>query len=487
MIAAPKSGSGKTLITCALLGALKKRQINIASCKCGPDYIDPMFHRTVLGIASENLDTFFTGEDETRRLFAGFSAPYDMILTEGVMGLYDGLGGVRKEGSSYHLAEVTDTPIILVVDVHGMGYSMIPFISGFLEYDRKHLIKGLILNRISRGFFETICPFIKEELSIEVLGYFENKEEFKIDSRHLGLRLPNEIEDIRDILDKSADYIERTVDIDRLIELAGGAGELDGKKINSDIDKKYKITNKKNIINKEFENIKFNEEEIYKSLKEKEDENINIPHELTLAVARDEAFCFYYEANLRMFEERGVKIKYFSPLHDKELPQNIDGILLGGGYPEIYADELSKNSSMLDSIKKAISEGLPSLAECGGFMYLHRELKDDKGKTYSLVGVIDAEVYYIGKSVRFGYIELKDKDSKFISENEKIKGHEFHYYDSTDNGTDVLASKPVSNKSWDCCYVGENHWWGFPHLYYPSCPSFVDGFIRSMNDRSIEV
>ena len=465
MIAAPKSGSGKTLITCALLGALKKRQINIASCKCGPDYIDPMFHRTVLGITSENLDTFFTGEDETRRIFAEFSVPYDMVLMEGVMGLYDGLGGVRKEGSSYHLAEVTDTPIILVVDVHGMGYSMIPFISGFLEYDKKHLIKGIILNRISKGFYETICPMIKKELSIEVLGYFENKTEFQIDSRHLGLRLPNEIEDIKGILDKSTDYIEDTVDVDRLIELAGRAEETDTKELNSDSDKK-------NIIKNEFE----------KSLFENEYKNSDTCKKLTLAVARDEAFCFYYEANLRMFEERRVTIKFFSPIHDKELPQDIDGILLGGGYPETYAKELSHNKSMLVSVKKAIAEGIPSLAECGGFMYLHKELKDDKGSTYSMVGVIDEEVYYTGKSVRFGYVELKDKDNKFISEDKKIKGHEFHYYDSTDNGADVCALKPVTEKSWDCCYVGENHWWGFPHIYYPSCPFFVDEFIKKMYD-----
>ena len=464
MIAAPKSGSGKTLITCALLGALKKRQINIASCKCGPDYIDPMFHRTVLGIPSENLDTFFTEEDETRRLFAEFSAPYDMVLMEGVMGLYDGLGGIRKEGSSYHLAEVTDTPIILVVDVHGMGYSMIPVISGLLKYDRKHLIKGIILNRISKNFYETISPIIKEEISIEVLGYFENKEELKIDSRHLGLKLPNEIEDIKALLDKGVDYIEKTVNIDRLIELADGEDEL---------------KTDRNCGN----NLTETEGAHHKSLTEKD---YNINQKLTLAVARDEAFCFYYEANLRMFEEKGVTIKYFSPIHDKELPQDVDGILLGGGYPETYAKELSQNKSMLVSVKKAIAEGLPSLAECGGFMYLHKELKDDMGSNYSMVGVIDEEVYYTGKSVRFGYIELKDKSSKFLSNEYIIKGHEFHYYDSTDNGADVCAVKPTSEKSWDCCYVSDNHWWGFPHLYYPSCPSFVDEFIKRMEERKIK-
>lgn len=458
MIAAPKSNSGKTLVTCALLGALKKRQINIAACKCGPDYIDPMFHRTVLGIASENLDTFFTGEDETKRLFADFAKPYDMVLMEGVMGLYDGLGGIRREGSSYHLAEVTDTPIVLVVDVHGMGYSMIPFILGFLDYDTKHLIKGVILNRISKGFYETICPMIKKELSIEVYGYLEDKSRLKIDSRHLGLKLPNEIEDIRDILDKSTKYIEETVDVERLIELAGKVKKIDTKKKVSVSDETNRVIIDTHIIDN--------------------------PKNLTLAVARDEAFCFYYDANIRMFKERGVKIRYFSPLHDDKLPEDIDGLLFGGGYPELYADKLSDNKSMLASVKKTISSGAPSLAECGGFIYLHKELEDDKKNTYPLVGMIDEKVNYKGRSVRFGYVELSDKGSRFLSEKYKIKGHEFHYYDSSNNGSDVCAVKPVTEKSWSCCYVSDNHWWGFPHLYYPSCPAFVDEFIKKMEQKS---
>ena len=158
MIAAPKSGSGKTLITCALLGALKKSGYDVASVKCGPDYIDPMFHRTVLKIPSENLDTYFSGEEGTRRLFATAANGHEIIVMEGVMGLFDGLGGTREEGSAYHLANVTKTPIILCVDVHGMGKSMLPLIKGFLDYDKEKLIKGVLLNRISAGFYETIKP-----------------------------------------------------------------------------------------------------------------------------------------------------------------------------------------------------------------------------------------------------------------------------------------------------------------------------------------
>lgn len=462
MIAAPKSGSGKTLITCSLLGALKKKNIDVVSCKCGPDYIDPMFHRTVIGIPSENLDTYFTGEEKTREIFDSFSNGHDMAVMEGVMGLYDGVGGISEIGSSYHLASVTDTPIVLVVDAHGMGRSIIPLIIGLLSYDKNKLIKGIILNRISKSFYETICGLIKESLAedgydVKLLGYFEKKDELTVSSRHLGLKLPSEIDDIKDKLELGADYISKTVDIDEIIKIAGG-----------DI---INIRTSNNISNSSNKNSC--------SYKKELPDNYN----LTLAVARDEAFCFYYDTNIRMFEKRGVKIKYFSPLHDERLPEDIDGLLLGGGYPELYAKGLSNNKTMLASIKNAISDGLPSLAECGGFMYLHRELEDDKGNTYALTGVIDAKVSYTGKLVRFGYVELSDKESRFLSDDYIIKGHEFHYYDSTDNGTDVRAVKPITDKTWDCCYVSDNHWWGFSHLYYPSCPSFVDAFIKKMAER----
>lgn len=476
MIAAPKSGSGKTSITCSLLSALKKKNIDVVSCKCGPDYIDPMFHRSVIGISSENLDTYFTGEVKAKEIFDSFSKGHDMAVMEGVMGLYDGVGGISEIGSSYHLAKVTDTPVVMVVDAHGMGRSIIPLIEGLISYDKNKLIKGIILNRISKSFYETICELIKESLAedgydVKLLGYFEKKDELTISSRHLGLKLPSEIDDIKDKLNKGADYISKTVDIDELIKIAG----WDNNNLNNKVNK-YNIAahSDKN------ELLDFG---IFKSESDYNIEDLNKKYNLTLAVARDEAFCFYYEANLRMFLERGVKIKYFSPLHDEKLPEDVDGLLLGGGYPELYADELSNNKSMLVSVKKAISKGLPSLAECGGFMYLHKELEDDKGKTYSFVGVIDAKVGYTGKLVRFGYVELSDNAGIFLKNDYRIKGHEFHYYDSTDNGTDVKAVKPVTERTWNCCYVSDNHWWGFPHLYYPSCPFFVDEFIKRMDER----
>ena len=470
MIAAPKSGSGKTLITCSLLWALKKMNMDVCAFKCGPDYIDPMFHREVIGIPSENLDTFFTGESKTRDIFEGFSSDHDIAVIEGVMGLFDGVGGISEIASSYHLAYVTDTPVILLVDAHGMGRSIIPLIEGMLSYDRKKLIKGIILNRISKSFYEVISKALIETLTenehdVKLLGYFEKRDELSVSGRHLGLKLPAEIEDIKDKLETGADYIKKTVDIKELISIAGSFVDNENYKKSDNYRTDLPDPDNSKAKKKEFTG--------------KDICNFGI----TLAVARDEAFCFYYDANIRMFKERGVSIKYFSPLHDKKLPRDADGILLGGGYPELYAKELSNNKTMLSSIKNAIKEGVPSLAECGGFMYLHRELEDDNGRTYALANVIDEKVTYTGKPVRFGYVELSDKENRFLSDGYKIKGHEFHYYDSTGNGTDVCAVKPLTGRSWDCCYVGENHWWGFPHLYYPSCPDFVDEFIKMMTKR----
>ena len=229
MLAAPKSGSGKTTITCALLQTLKDMGENVVSYKCGPDYIDPMFHRKVIDIPSKNLDTFFTDEETTIDLLISGRNENDFAVMEGVMGLFDGLGGTREEGSSYHLAKVTNTPIILVVDAKGMGRSVIPLISGFLSYDREHLIKGVILNRMSKSYYDIIKPLIEAELKITVAGYFPDYKKLGIhsfESRHLGLVMPDEIAGIKDQLKAAAEEFQKTVSIDAIIDIAKGAEAL---------------------------------------------------------------------------------------------------------------------------------------------------------------------------------------------------------------------------------------------------------------------
>lgn len=462
MIAAPKSGSGKTMITCALLQLLKDSGKNVSSYKCGPDYIDPMFHKKVLGVPSKNLDTFFTDEKTTVQLFLDERADGDFAVLEGVMGLYDGLGGIYEQGSSYHLAKVTQTPIILVVDAKGMGKSVLALIAGFLQYDTQHLIKGVLLNRMSKGYYDIIKPLIEKELSVKVVGYFPEQKDIGLSSRHLGLVMPDELSDIKKQLNETADRLKKTIDMDLFMEIAAEADEI-GDSENSD------VYNEKNIGNCDQNEFSQN----------KAINTVNI------AVAMDEAFCFYYEDNLRLLEKCGAKLQYFSPLRDTRLPKDCDAMLLGGGYPELYAKELSENVSMLADIKKAFKDGMPTVAECGGFMYLHtyihnicEEGADAQNYVFGMTGALDSECHFKGKLVRFGYIELAEKHSNFLPPNEKIKAHEFHYYDSADNGADCIATKPATGRSYDCVISHDNYWLGFPHLYYPSNPHFAESLVR---------
>ena len=408
MIAAAKSGSGKTTVTCALLQLLKNMGHHVVSYKCGPDYIDPMFHQKAIDIPSKNLDTFFTGEEETRKLFLMDRGEEDFAVLEGVMGLFDGLGGIREEGSSYHLAKVTKTPILLVVDAKGMGRSVIPLIAGFLNYDKEHLIKGVILNRMSKSYYEILKPLIEEELPITVVGYFPEQKQFRIESRHLGLMLPQELVDVKKRLQEAAGELQKTVSVEHILKIAGEASELEACGLIS-LESKNSVS--------------------------------ECP---IIAVARDEAFCFYYEDNLRLLQEYGAKLKFFSPIHDEGLPEGSCGILLGGGYPELHGAELSSNRNMLSSIKEAMESGIPVVAECGGFMYLHNKIIDKENQSYPMVGAINAECHYTGKLVRFGYIELQEKDANFLPEGEIIRGHEFHYFDSQQNGENCVATKPVT-------------------------------------------
>lgn len=449
LIGATGSGSGKTTITCALLEILKRQGKKVQAFKCGPDYIDPMFHRTVLGIPSKNLDTFFTGEKMTAELFKESVGNADISVMEGVMGLYDGLGGIRKEGSAYDLATVTDTPVILIVDAHGMGRSILPLIAGFLSYDTNHLIRGIILNRTSGAFFETIRPEIERSFPIAVLGYFPNQKDILLESRHLGLKRPEEVEKMAEMLAKTADMLEKTVDIDRLFTIAEGASEL------SD--------------DNTLENGSSGDQKV--ALRETEKKPM-------IAVSRDEAFCFYYEDNLKALQGAGAEIVFFSPLHDNGVPKEADGLLLLGGYPELYAKELSENKPMLADIRKKAKSAMPIVAECGGFMYLHRTMEDMEHRIYEMVGVVPGECFYTGKLVRFGYIELEEKKANFLPKKVNIKGHEFHYFDSTANGDECVALKPVSGKKYDCIFDKKSCFVGFPHLYYPSAPQFAENFVK---------
>lgn len=440
MIAATGSGCGKTTITCALLENLRSRGIKAGSFKCGPDYIDPIFHKEIIGIPSKNLDLFFSGDREVEEIFL-MDNDSEVSIVEGVMGLYDGINVKSDEGSSYHLANSLDIPIILIVNAHGMGRSIISVIKGFLADDSKGRIKGVILNQISENFYNSIRDLIEKETGIKTFGYFPKDKGLSVESRYLGLVLPTEIDDIKARLKKASDQVDKSIDIEGILE-------------NTKVSKEG-ISSKK----------------IYKE-------------KVRIAVARDKAFCFYYEDNFRVLREEGAKLIFFSPLEDERLPENIDGIVIGGGYPEKYLDKLSDNKNLMKEIKEAISSGMPSLAECGGFMYLHRFIYDENEVPYEMCNVIDGECRKTERLVRFGYVNITGNDGGLLNKN-LIKGHEFHYYDSSNNGSDCLSTKPITGKAWESSHMDNKHLWGFAHLYYPSNRDFVKNFVSAAYEYSI--
>ena len=433
LIAGTNSGCGKTTLTLAILSALKKRGVDLSGFKCGPDYIDPMFHRKVLGIPSYNVDPFFCSDEMLCNLLAGKGREISVI--EGVMGYYDGVG-INADYSSYSVARATKTPVILIVNIKGMYASARPIISGFKSFREDSCVQGVIFNSCSAMMYGEYAKMAEAE-GVKPLGFFPVTKEVEIGSRHLGLVTADEILDMQHRIDILADVAEKSLDLDGIIALADSAPEL---------------TNTR------------------KSLKPVAD--------VKLGVARDEAFCFIYEENLELLSELGCELVNFSPVHDKALPEGINALYLPGGYPELYEKELSANKEMLESVKKAICGGMPTVAECGGFLYLH-ELLDG----VPMASVFAASADKKDRLQRFGYVSLTaKKDNMLCKEGETIKAHEFHYYDSTDNGADFEANKPLSKRHWECVHTSESLYAGFPHLYFPSNIAFAENFVKKASE-----
>ena len=453
LVAAPGSGSGKTLLTTGLLTLFQNRGIRCRSFKCGPDYIDPMFHKYVLGIDSCNLDSFFLPQEELRALFQKRAADAELSILEGVMGYYDGIGGNSTAASTYEVAKITDTPVILVLDGKGSSLSLAAQVKGFLDYRKDSHICGVILNKTNKMVGERLRPEI-EKLGVRYLGAVPVCETMDIKSRHLGLTMPQEQSELRGHLNAFAKQLEEYLDVDGILELAGCSGE------------KLPEAGKTEQSNQ----TDLNQEET------KQDEIRPIdsesePPTRRMAVAMDKAFCFYYQENLDFLRQHGWELIPFSPLHDAALPEQVHAILLGGGYPELYAKELSANEPMLASIRNAHAEGIKILAECGGFLYLQEHLEDETGTSWPVAGLIHADGFRTEKLGRFGYISLMQNGAV------RIKGHEFHYWDSTAPGSAFRAEKPQSNRGWDCMYWTDSLLAGFPHLYYLSGPDLILSFL----------
>lgn len=436
VLAGTNSGCGKTTVACAILQVLVNRELNVGAFKCGPDYIDPMFHSRIIGAECTNLDLFFFDENTLKYLLAKNGAGRDISVIEGVMGFYDGMGLTTTAASTYEVSLFTESPTVLVVAAKGTSLSVMAVIQGFLDFCPNNLIKGVILNQCTASTYSVLAKEIEARFAgrVQLLGFLPTMRECSLESRHLGLITAAEVQGLHEKLNMLASQAERTIDIDGLLALAASAAPVYCEEVN---------------LPKQRETVR-------------------------IAVARDNAFCFYYEDSLDALREMGVELVPFSPLSNSELPQDIQGMYLGGGYPELYAQRLSENAPMRASVKAALERGVPCIAECGGFMYLTESIA-----SYPMVGFIPGKSFDTGKLTRFGYISLKaGHDTLLCTAGGEIRGHEFHHWDSENTGGSFTAVK-ASGKSWKCVHATETLYAGYPHFHFYSNPDFAVSFYNA--------
>ena len=450
-IVGTNSGCGKTTMVLALESAFIKRGLPVTAFKCGPDYIDGAFHRMVQHIDCYNLDSIFLEKEDLKEHFVKH-ANNKFSIIEGVMGMFDGVGAEGK-GSSFEIAQTLSTPTVLVVNARGMSSSVRALIRGFKDYSNNTL-SGVIFTNISAMIYPIMKEYCKSE-GIKCYGFLPRDEKIVLESRHLGLIGSGEIENLNDKIEYLSTLAEKYIELDDLMELANSAPPIELIK-NAEIKKEIK-------------------KEIQSALK-------RVPSNLRIAIARDDAVCFTYQENLELMEDMGLELVFFSPLHDRCLPDNISALYLPGGYPELHLEELSSNKKLLKEIRERIEGGLPTLAECGGFLYMHSSVDN-----IELVSLFDGSCTKENRLHHFGYGLLESKEDNLLFEKgESTLVHEFHYYSSTDEGTGCVETKLSSGKKHSCAITSPTMFAGFPHFYFPSNPKLLERFITKMKEYNKE-
>ena len=460
MIAGIRSGCGKTTICCGILKALVNRNLNVTSFKCGPDYIDPMFHSHIIGTKARNLDGFLLEKDMLQQLFLKHAKDCDVAVIEGAMGYYDGVA-MTDQASSHEIAAITGTPVILVVSGKGMSRSMLAMLSGYFGFEEHSMIQGVIFNHVPESMMPELTAFC-EQKGVKVLGNFPDIPEASIESRHLGLVTADEIVHLKEKVECLAQAAETHLALDSLLEIAQiqipreGGNKFSENEAGFDTEASDLFSWKEN---------------------RRQEIGDDTAKKFRIAVAKDLAFCFYYEDNLDCLREAGCEIVEFSPMADLKLPENIDGLYLGGGYPEIFAKQLEENVSMRESIKEQIAQGLVTFAECGGFLYLHEKLTTQEGVTYRMCGSLSGNCYFTEKLQHFGYSVMTAKeDNLFCRKGEKIRVHEFHRFVSELEQTVFESEK--QGRTWGSFVRKKNLLAGFPHVHFYSHPQLVTNFLH---------
>jgi len=445
LIAAPQSGSGKTTICLAVLAGLKRRGLRVAPFKCGPDFIDPGYHRQAAGRVSINLDAWMCPESFVRDTFRLHSQEFDVAVIEAVMGLFDGIGAAPMQGSSAQIAALTGAPVVLVVNARGMAASAAALVKGFAEFDSRLRLAGVIFNNVgSANHAELLQQAMHSALpGIRLFGCIPRDESLAIPSRHLGLVTVEDNPLQPDYLERLADLAERHLDLAGLAEL-----EINSPAACSDEGKGA----------------------------------VRIwPPSVRIAVARDPAFCFVYEDNLRLLREAGAEIVPFSPLMDETLPADINGIYLPGGYPELFSERLATNAAMQDSIRAAVERDMPLYAECGGFIYLTEGMADGEGAALAdFVGIFPVRAQMLKKRKALGYRQVEVAADTIIgSSGEFARGHEFHYSEISEMPERIERCYRVSRQGKDLGAEGYRHrncLASYVHLHFGSNPGIARAF-----------
>ncbi len=446
VIAGATSGVGKTTLTTGIIGALVKRGLKVQPFKAGPDYIDPSYHTQVAGRPSRNLDTWMLPQESVIEIFNHACVDNDIAVVEGVMGLYDGHSGDNETGSTAELAKTLRLPVILVVDASRVARSIAAIALGYKQFDPALKLAGIIFNGIgSESHYQMCRDAVIQATDLAVLGYLPRRPELTLPERHLGLVPMAESPAAQDYFNELTTQIETTIDLDGALEIASGAAAP-----------------------------------IIKPSLFPEDER---PKEIRIAVAQDKAFSFYYQDNLDLLEAWGAEIIPFSPIKDNELPSDIDGIYFGGGFPEMYVEELAKNTSIMSSITEAASRGVPIYGECGGLMYLGRSLRDFEGRQHRMIGVLPIDSRLDNTRLTLGYRTIRAlADGPLLKQGDEVRGHEFHR-SKLDREPNEEAAYLILEQNRHEGFQFGNILASYIHVHFAAQPELAQRFIQYCKDK----
>ncbi|MDU0199866.1 cobyrinate a,c-diamide synthase [Paenibacillus sp. PFR10] len=448
VIAGTGSGVGKTTLAIGIMAALQKRGLAVQGFKCGPDYIDPTYHTAVTGRPSRNLDSWMVGREGVKELFVRGSNGSDIAVIEGVMGMFDGKDASSDEGSTADIGRILDAPVVLIVNIASMARSAAAIVKGFQQFGQGDNIVGVIANRAgSESHFKMVKQAIEQECGIPVIGWMPRDASIELPERHLGLVPSIERGELQPFFDKLADQVASYVNLDQLLEVAAA---------------------------KPVESLP----RLFPGAESGSRKRVKI------AVAKDAAFHFYYPENLELLEEGGAQCVFFSPLAGEEVPLDADGLYLGGGFPEEFAERLGADERVKTSFRSRIMEGLPTLAECGGFMYLTEQIVDTTGNAYNMVGIVPGKVTMQKKLAALGYREITGTNEAnfLLSSGAKARGHEFHYstFEAAE-GAVIPAAFQSSGRMGirSDGYANGRLVAGYTHLHFASNPGIVEKWIRA--------